>query len=231
MTKLAVGTFKSSDESYEINRLHINQLPIIETLQNEVFQLVENKASLQMLTRPEFNRILSGNGYMVGVFTNEKLIAFRAMLYPPLDDPEHLGYDAGLPEEVFQHIIYSEISIVHPHYRGHGLQTKMGEIVMGLIDKNRFLYVAATVAPHNIPSMKDKFKLGMYIITLAEKYDGKSRYTFFNSFKDTIKKTETFDVLSTDLKTQQKLFLEGYIATGIFQSESSYYLAFSKNNH
>src|SRR5699024_10216636 len=103
-------------------------------------------------------------------------------LVPPLDDPEHLGIDAGIAKQERHKMIYSEITVVHPYYRGNGLQTYMGEIVFEQMDKNLYPYVAATVAPFNIPSLKDKFALGMMIIALEEKYNGKLRYVLFKDF-------------------------------------------------
>src|SRR5690625_4094941 len=99
------------------------------------------------------------------------------MLKPELDE-EHLGIDAGLSQEDLPQVIYSEITIVDPDYRGNGLQNYMGKLVMKEIDRDKFYYVCATVAPMNIPSIKDKFSLGFQIVALKEKYEGMLRYVF-----------------------------------------------------
>ena len=64
------------------------------SVQKEVIETLENRNSLAPLSEEEFRHILLDGGSMVGVFADERLIAFRAMLVPG-DDHEHLGHDIG----------------------------------------------------------------------------------------------------------------------------------------
>ena len=57
---------------------------------------------------------------------------------------------------------YKNISDSH-----HGRITK---------ENSKYDYVCCTVAPFNIPSLKDKFSQGMEIAALKEKYGGSMRY-------------------------------------------------------
>ena len=43
-------------------------------------------------------------------------------------------------------------------------------------EDSKYDYVCCTVAPFNIPSLKDKFAQGMAIAALKEKYGGSLRY-------------------------------------------------------
>ncbi|WP_140392755.1 N-acetyltransferase [Virgibacillus dakarensis] len=167
----------SNEQIFHVIQLTIDDLPLILQLQTKVENALVSNTFLSPLSRKEFTRILTGKGFMLGVFIDEKLIAFRAMLQPEMDE-EHLGLDAGLPEAELPKVIYSEISNVDPEYRGNGLQKYMGQILMNEIDYEKFRYVCATVAPMNIPSIKDKFSLGLEIVALKEKYQGKLRYIF-----------------------------------------------------
>lgn len=223
------GHLKKTGQAYTISAMSLDDLPIIHALQEEVYDMVENKSALQMLTDSEFRTILKGDGYMVGTYVADKLIAFRAMLYPSIHDPEHLAADAGLDETAYPETIYSEISIVHPGFRGNALQAIMGELVMEMIDKKRFKYCAATVAPGNIPSMKDKFYLGMYIVQLTEKYDGKERYVFFKKLLETNKFTDEKELIEADdTQRQIQLFNAGYLATELILQNEKFYLNFTK---
>jgi hypothetical protein len=189
----------------------MDDLPLLIRLQEIVKSMLTSDDHLEPLSKAEFSFILSGNGLMIGVFTGDELIAFRALLIPELDD-EHLGIDTGLARDELTKVIYSEVSNVHPKYRGNGLQTYMGEIIMENIDTSRFHYVCATVAPFNIPSIKDKLSLGMEIVALKRKYGEKLRYIFF---KRLVKSETTYDQEEVSIKMEdmekQRVFLRnGY---------------------
>ncbi|MCG1028474.1 GNAT family N-acetyltransferase [Virgibacillus halodenitrificans] len=224
------GKLQKSREPFEIRLLAMKNMDEILLLQEVVRQTVTQSDSLQPLSEEEFENILSGNGFMIGIYVKENLIAFRAMLIPPVDDPEHLGSDAGLTDEAKRSMMYSEISVVHPEFRGNGLQTQMGKVVMEKIDKSRFRYVATTVAPFNIPSLKDKIALGMKIIALKEKYNGKLRYVLFRDFKakrDTpAMQSKTVGMPQTEV--QQQLLQEGYRGISIQASDEKVEVIYSK---
>ncbi|AIF42867.1 benzoate transporter [Virgibacillus sp. SK37] len=226
------GMLRLSMEPFEIRSLEMNNLEEILQLQEVVRQAVAQSESdsLQPLTSEEFENILTGNGFMIGTYVNETLIAFRAMLVPPLDDPEHLGADAGLTDEAKRSMMYSEITVVHPDFRGNGLQTHMGKIVLEKVDKTRFRYVATTVAPFNIPSLKDKLALGMDIIALKEKYNGKLRYVLFRDFeaKRSTPAMQTKTVGMDQTEVQQQLLREGYRGISIQSTDEKVEVTYSK---
>lgn len=98
-------------------------------------------------------------------------------------DDEHLGLDIGLKNQQLKESIYQEISIVHPHFRGMGLQQLMGHLLMKEVKEKHYRYVLSTVAPFNIPSLKDKFSHGLEIAALKLKYGGMLRYIFVKDLK------------------------------------------------
>ena len=89
---------------------------------------------------------MADGGKIVGVFADERLVAFRALLVPGADE-EHLGSDVGLDLTELGSVIYQEISTVSPRYRGYRLKKMMAD----------YRYVCGTVAPFNIACLKDKF--------------------------------------------------------------------------
>ncbi len=227
---LTEGELKTTGEPFHVRMLASTDLTTILQLQSAVAASLENPEQLQSLTREEFSSILSGNGFMIGTFIGDDLIAFRAMFVPPTDDPEHLGTDAGLGEEDLSKMIYSEVSVVHPRYQGNGLQTYMGHLVMAHVDATRFPYVAATVAPFNIPSLKDKLALGMEIVALKEKYNGKLRYVLFRNLLSDEKPspTDVKIVSMEDTDAQQHLLEAGYRGTSIQASDGTYEVTYQK---
>jgi hypothetical protein len=214
---------------YEVYVLNESHIPQLMNLQYEVIDALENKAILQPLDEQELRYILSGNGIMIGVFVQEKLIAFRALLEPALDE-EHLGYDIGLStENELKKVLYQEISNVHPNFRGYGLQRTMADIIMQQVDITRFNIVCATVMPGNIASLKDKFSQGMHIANLKYKYGGKLRYVFAKSLKEQTRSYSREVLLDMkDTKEQQRLLKEGYVGLAMQKDGENWLVQYVK---
>ncbi|PGK78068.1 N-acetyltransferase [Bacillus thuringiensis] len=213
MTVLYEGTLKQNNESFHVTLLSLEHIEQILSLQNIVVEALEDKSRLQPLSQEEFQYILKGNGVIIGAFIENKLIAFRALLVPPIDD-EHLGLDIGLPESELHRVIYQEISNVHPNCRGNGMQKILANVIMDELQKedSKYDYVCCTVSPFNIPSLKDKFAQGMEIAVLKEKYGGSLRYVFVKKLRGVKKRdwTDIKHILMSDAGRQQALLSEGY---------------------
>ncbi|MBR9657739.1 MULTISPECIES: N-acetyltransferase [Bacillus] len=213
MTVLYEGTLKQNNKQFHVTLLSLNYIEQILSLQNVVVEALEDKSRLQPLSQEEFQYILEGNGMMIGAFIENELIAFRALLVPPIDD-EHLGLDIGLPESELHRVIYQEISNVHPNCRGNGMQKILATVIMDELQKedSKYDYVCCTVAPFNIPSLKDKFAQGMKIAALKEKYGGSMRYVFVKELREDNERDWT-DIKSVPMNNaggQQALLSEGY---------------------
>ena len=170
--------------NYTVRKLVLDDLDKIIELQRIVAETLANKETLQTLSEEEYRYIINGKGLLLGAFIEEELIALRALMVPPIDE-EHLGLAVGLEKELDK-IIYQEISMVNPKYRGNRLQQQLGQLIMKALDKSSlsFKYICCTVAPFNIPSLKDKFNQGMTVRAIIEIYGGKLRYVFVKKIKD-----------------------------------------------
>ncbi|MCY9548081.1 GNAT family N-acetyltransferase [Lysinibacillus xylanilyticus] len=211
-----------------VTTLNLQHLQEIEKLQLQVYESLADQSIIQPLSTEEFDYILSGNGMMIGAYVGEELIAFRALLNPPVDD-EHLGYDCGIAEGEFHKVLYQEISNVSPAYRGYGLQKTLAQVVMGHIDLEKYDYVCSTVKPYNIPSLKDKFSQGLVVKGLKIKYVDKLRYIFYKDLRQelpifTDKKTITMD----DTVGQQQLLKQGYIGTSMYEDQNDWFVVYEK---
>ncbi len=216
MTLIYEGLIKKHDSHqrrFTIQTLTMEHLPAILSVQEEVILQLKDKRILQPLSVEEFQFILNGNGLMLGVFVEKTLIAYRALLIPPIDE-EHLGLDIGLNRDDLQQVIYQEISVVLPSYQGNQLQRTLATVIMQELSKSNhaFRYVCATVALFNIPSLKDKFSQGMEILALKEKYDGRLRYVFSKDLEEVHVSIwqETKSLLMVDVVAQQTLLSEGW---------------------
>lgn len=215
---------------FYMKRLYLEDLPVIEQVQAKVIDSISEKNSLQALTTEEFLFILNERGLLIGAFVEAELIGFRALLIPEIDD-EHLGWDIGLSQEELQKVIYQEISVVLPEYRGNRLQQKLAEVIMKELStlKEEFRYICCTVAPMNIPSLKDKFTQSMYIASLKEKYVGLNRYILVKDIeKPEVHYTSHITVKLDDLEKQRQLLDDGYVGIGFQLVRGFHELQFAK---
>jgi len=213
---------------FYVTTLDLQHLQEIENLQVEVYESLVDQSILQPLTSEEFEYILKGNGMMIGAYVGQELIAFRALLNPPVDN-EHLGYDCGITEDAFNRVLYQEISNVSPKYRGFGLQKVLANIIMSQIDLAKYDYVCSTVKPYNIPSLKDKFAQGLVVKGLKIKYVDKLRYIFFKDLRQELpifkeKKTISMD----DTVGQQQLLKQGYTGTSMYEDQNDWLVVYEK---
>jgi len=227
MNELIRGLLKN-DTPYTIRILHLDDLDEVLSIQEEVVAVLENESVLATLSIEEFQYILSGNGMLIGVFVDESLIAFRATLVPG-EDEEHLGLDIGLDSSELSQVIYQEISSVSPKYRGHGLQQVMAKVLMSQLMESDFTYVCATVAPFNIPSLKDKFSQRMEVAAMKEKYGGKLRYVFVKNLKENGKVYEDELLIPmNDTAKQQKALLDGWRGTNLIEDSNGWSISYEK---
>lgn len=217
------------DTPFSVRRLSVADIEAVETVQQDVIAALEDKKILQPLSLDELHFLLGDHGVMVGAFVGEELMAFRALLEPPLDD-EHLGRDAGLAEQVLPRVAYQEISAVHPQYRGYGLQRTLAEVVMQELDRTRFDYICATVMPFNIASLKDKFAQGMQVVALKLKYGGKLRYVFMKDLREMTARpfNETVCMQMADTQAQQVLLKDGWLGVRMLQENDVWFVEYKK---
>ncbi|MBU8880523.1 GNAT family N-acetyltransferase [Bacillus sp. FJAT-29790] len=235
MNHIYEGTLNKNGQEgplpFRVRTLNSDHLPAILNVQEEVLLQLQGKDTLQPLTKEEFEFILTGKGLMIGAFDEEKLIAFRALLVPPIDE-EHLGIDIGLPEEELSRVIYQEISNVLPAYRGNQLQKILATLIMQELAKSNhgYRYVCCTVAPFNMPSLKDKFAQGMEIGALKEKYGGSLRYVFMKDLKESEPQEfgEITSILMSDTAAQQAKLTEGWRGVTMEEREGTMWVVFGR---
>jgi len=210
-------------------KLTLQHLQQIEELQVEVYEALADQSILQPLSTEEFEYILNGHGMMIGAYVGEELIAFRALLNPPIDE-EHLGYDCGIAENEFQRVLYQEISNVSPKYRGYGLQKTLATVVMENIDLEKYDYVCSTVKPYNIPSLKDKFSQDLVIKGLKIKYVDKLRYIFYKDLRQEMSPnfTEKQVISMGDTTAQQQLLKQGFLGTSMYEENNGWFVVYEK---
>lgn len=174
-------------------------------VQKAAIQEIGNKDMLVTLSEEEIVQNVN-DGVLCVCQIDERIVAFRSM-HIPVDD--YLGKYIALDPSDRDRLIYSDITVVHPDYRGRGLQKKLGEWLFQEID-DKYTIIMATVHPDNIASIKDKFHHGMKIVALDNVYDDKIRYIFalFRD-RDCIYEEEVAVKMTDDMEIR-RLLSEGY---------------------
>jgi len=212
----------------EVIYLTMTELEQVEAVQQAVMATLTEGSQYQSLTTEEFVKLLTDRT-LIGAYHQGTLIAFRALLIPPLDE-EHLGYDIGYPTDALDRILYQEVTNVHPDYRGYGLQQHLGRLLMKELEQgSRFDLVCATVAPFNIPSLKDKFALGLRIGALKPKYGGKLRYIFMKELHSDWRPTgETTWLDMGETEQQVTLLKAGWFGTTMTRDGESWLVQYER---
>ncbi|VXB46049.1 conserved hypothetical protein [Bacillus sp. 349Y] len=199
-------------------------------LQESVQSALQEPAILQPLSPEEFDHILAGNGLILGVYVEGELVGARAVLFPAIDEG-HLGNDVGIPRSEWPKVVYQEISLVSENIRGNGLQKLLGQLIMDELKSrtDEWKYVCCTVAPYNIPSLKDKFNQGLAIGGLKQKYGGNWRYIFFKDLKEEFEILTSFkEVSMKEFKEQQDLLKAGWRGVSLTEDHGEWKLIFGK---
>ena len=81
----------------------------------------------------------------------------------------------GIPEAEWEHWANADSVIVHPDWRGNGLQRKLLEAALPLV-RPGIVGIGATVSPENQYSLNNALACGFVIADRREMYGGYDRY-------------------------------------------------------
>ncbi|UKS65179.1 GNAT family N-acetyltransferase [Rossellomorea marisflavi] len=224
------GTLKTSHIPFLVKVVPREGSGELLALQESVRSALQEPAILQPLSAEEFDHILAGNGLILGVYVEGELVGARAVLFPAIDEG-HLGNDVGIPRSEWSKVVYQEISFVSENVRGNGLQKLLGQLIMDELKSrtDECKYVCCTVAPYNIPSLKDKFNQGLAIGGLKQKYGGHWRYIFFKDLKEEFEILPPFkEVSMKEFKEQQDLLKAGWRGVSLTEDHGEWKLIFGK---
>jgi hypothetical protein len=112
------------------------------------------------------------------------------------------------------------------------LQKTLAAVIMDELgrENHHFRYICCTVAPFNIPSLKDKFAQGMQIAALKDKYGGSLRYIFVKDLKKTEEQTmtarESITIHMGDIEAQQHLLAQGFRGIHMEEAEGTHWVVY-----
>ena len=200
------------ERRYLMRQIGMAELEQVVALHNEVIDKLPDADLCWRFPLENIRRYLALGNVTVGVFDEERLIAFRVLYFPDFND-DNPGLDFGLVGSELKLVAHLPLSNVHPDFTGNGLQKKMTLYAIELAAELRpFRYLCSNVSPKNYPSMAEKFAIGMLVVKLKEKYGGFRRYVFCKDLQSRwhgAEKTKVF-AATQDYQLQEELLERGY---------------------
>ena len=106
------------------------------------------------------------------------LVAYSIIRIPGLAE-DNLGRDLNLTEEKQMKVAHLQATVVHPHFRGNGLQRKMARAHLEEIAEMGYEHVCCTVSPKNPVSLSNILSCGFVIRGLIPKFGEWWRYIMY----------------------------------------------------
>lgn len=223
-------------EEYTMRLIDERELEEVVKLQQVVYDKLPNKQVLYIDTYDEMLADMKLGAKIIGVFNEEdKVIAYRYVGFPGLDD-KNLGNDIHLPKNELDRVVHLETTVVHPDYRGNGLQSLTLEQMIPVVKELGYKHLLCTVSPQNYFSLFNIMKNGLKIKALKKKYEdiekgkeGLWRFILHRNLEPVslLNPRELLKTSIADLEKQKRLISEGFIGYWLFtESKELSYVRF-----
>ena len=110
----------------------------------------------------------------IGAYDGERLGAYFILRYCGRSAHNYAAF-LGVPREEWEHWANADSAVVHPDWRGNGLQRKLLEAALPLV-RPGIVGIGATVSPENQYSLNNALACGFVIADRREMYGGYDRY-------------------------------------------------------
>ena len=152
---------------FDIRPCGLEDIEAVRGLEGEVLAALERPDQLRRNTEEMWRACLQAPHLCLGAWVRgddagqeAALVAVAVLFVPAEGDGEALApllqsvEGKGLPAANFK------ICMVHPQWRGHGLQVTLGEELQEEARKRSIRLLCATASPHNMASVRSLQKLG-----------------------------------------------------------------------
>lgn len=113
-------------------------------------------------------------GVCIGAWQQGRLGAYLILRLCGQSDENYAAF-LGVPQSQWQHWANADSAVVHPDWRGNGLQRKLLEAALPLL-RPGIVGIGATVSPENQYSLNNALACGFAIAARREMYGGYDRY-------------------------------------------------------
>lgn len=186
----------------------------IRHIHHEVLRLVPEPGIVRVDTDEFFAYHLSGEGCTLGIFVDDRLIAYAILGLPetPAYPYDHFGQDLGLPTaDRFQLAQLIGVGVL-PEWRGNQLHRWLSEWRLDLARAAGKRHAAAVASPRNPFSWRNLLAVGLRIKGFKLLPGNMLRYLLHTDLQASSPpdRTTAIAVPATDTATQQELFRQGY---------------------
>lgn len=113
-------------------------------------------------------------GICISAWQQRRLGAYLILRLCGQSDENYAAF-LGVPQSQWQHWANADSAVVHPDWRGNGLQRRMLEAALPLLPES-ITHLGATVSPANPYSLSNALACGFTIRARREMYGGFDRY-------------------------------------------------------
>ncbi|MCR1898734.1 GNAT family N-acetyltransferase [Irregularibacter muris] len=223
-------TFKEVE--YFMRDLNQKDIDKIMELKDFVVKNIENSEVFASSSREILlQEVLKSNkGLALGIFVKDELVAYRSVKFPG-DAAYNIGREISLPENELGKVIYLQATVVHPDYRGNGIQKKTLEYIFNLAREKRLWHILSTISPYNYHSLKNTLDYQLRIKELKARsggYGGSLRYILHRDLRENQEKVyqEIIAIDHKDIKEQSNLLKRGYEGFAIEKDQDSYKISY-----
>jgi ribosomal protein S18 acetylase RimI-like enzyme len=231
---IEVGSIKTCWEQpqqsvrYEMRFMDESALQDILNLQELIARGLPSPEIFRLHDADYFKGLFKSERSVIGVIAEGSLIAY-SLIYIPGKEGENLGRDVGLPEEELERLAHLQAAVVHPAYRGNGLQKRMSAAHLRVIEGMGLEHVLCTVSPKNPFSLRNVFSNGFVIRGLKPKFEGAWRYILYkNLLHATGFHCETVSIKGPDIEGQVDLLNRGYLGFDIRLLSSDFEVCYGR---
>ena len=117
----------------------------------------------------------------IGAWDGDRLGAYLILRCCGQSEHNYAAY-FDLPKAEWDHWANADSAVVHPDWRGNGLQRRMLEAALPLLRED-IVGLGATVSPENTYSLNNALASGFSIVCRREMYGGYDRYLLAKKLK------------------------------------------------
>lgn len=176
----------------------------------------------------DFGAFFRMEGSVIGVFTEEGLIAY-SIIHLPGEGEENLGKDIAIPAEEQKSLAHLQATVVHPIYRGNSLQRRMAGAHLKVIKDLGSEHVCCTISPKNPASLRSILSCGFVVKGLKIKFGWMLRYIMYkNILRPLAIGPEEVWMRSSEIQRQMDLLKGGFLGFKMARLSEGYEICYGR---
>jgi ribosomal protein S18 acetylase RimI-like enzyme len=221
-----------NDMKFEMEFLDANSLQEMVDLQDLVLSHLPDPEIFFPHDKDHFRRVFQHDRSVIGVRVKESLAAYSIIRIPG-HEQDNLGRDIGIGKDELASVAHLQATVVHPAFRGNGLQRKMAAVHMREIEGLGFEHVCCTVSPKNPVSLGNILGSKLVIKGLRPKFGDWWRYIMYRSISWPKDMTEADPrdekvIDGSDFLGQQNLLKEGFVGFKIAAQPDGFVVSYKR---